>query len=117
MALHGGTGTALSTINFTQMDRVADTAGFLAVFPQGYAPSGRGFSWADCRFGKADSMGIDDVGFIDALIDTLDNRFAVDLNRIYVTGISNGGFMTQRLGWELSDLLAGIAPAAGNALR
>jgi len=110
MVLHGGTGSAEGTINFTQMDKVADTAGFLAVFPQGYATSGKGFNWADGRSGKADSMGIDDVGFLSALIDTLKRRMSIDTSRIYVTGISNGAFMTNRLACELSQRIAAIAP-------
>ncbi|MBD3322094.1 MAG: prolyl oligopeptidase family serine peptidase [Chitinivibrionales bacterium] len=110
MVLHGGTGSAESAINFSQMDRVADTAGFLAVFPQGYAEARGGYAWADGRQGVADQMGIDDVGFIAALIDTLDERRAIDVNRIYVSGVSNGGFMTQRLACELGDRIAAAAP-------
>ena len=56
---------------------------------------------------------VDDVGFIRALIDELVKTRAIDPKRVYVTGMSNGGMMTYRLGCELSDEIAAIAPVAG----
>jgi polyhydroxybutyrate depolymerase len=56
---------------------------------------------------------IDDVGFINALLDTLAVRYPVDPRRIYVTGMSNGAMMSHRLGRELSHRIAAIAPVVG----
>jgi polyhydroxybutyrate depolymerase len=56
---------------------------------------------------------VDDIGFIGALIDHLGGRLRIDSRRVYSTGISNGGFLSHRLGMELSDRLAAIAPVAG----
>ena len=53
---------------------------------------------------------VDDVGFINALIDRLILNYPVDAKRIYVTGLSNGGMMTHRLGIELSHRITAIAP-------
>merc|ERR1712154_515804 len=55
----------------------------------------------------------DDVGFIDALLDELEATYCVDRSRVYATGYSNGGMMTQRLGCELNHRLAAIAPQHG----
>jgi len=55
----------------------------------------------------------DDVGFIDTLLDELESTYCIDRSRIYVTGYSNGGMMTQRLGCELNHRLAAIAPQIG----
>ncbi|MCK5672527.1 MAG: hypothetical protein KAH95_04085 [Spirochaetales bacterium] len=55
----------------------------------------------------------DDVGFIDGLIDQLDSDYSIDLNRVYVSGISNGGMMAWRLAEELSDRLAAVASVVG----
>lgn len=107
--LHGGGGSASNTINFTEMNLVADTANFIAVFPQGGAQQNNGYSWADGRGTVADQMGIDDVGFIRRLSDSLQVELNIDTNRIYATGISNGGFMSQRLACELDDRLAAVA--------
>jgi polyhydroxybutyrate depolymerase len=57
---------------------------------------------------------VDDVAFLRALIGHLDKTYGVDRTRVYATGISNGGFMSYRLGLELSDELAAIAPVTAN---
>ncbi|MDV7396997.1 hypothetical protein RZS08_36700, partial [Arthrospira platensis SPKY1] len=51
--------------------------------------------------------------FLLALTDTLHNWYNIDLNRVYATGFSNGGFMSYRLACEASDRIAAIAPVAG----
>src|SRR5260221_564174 len=48
------------------------------------------------------------------LLDELPRRLLVDADRIFVTGFSNGASMTFRLGAELSDRIAAIAPVAGH---
>jgi polyhydroxybutyrate depolymerase len=57
-----------------------------------------------------DSRGADDVGFLTALIDHLEQRLRIDTRRVYVAGMSNGGAMTYRLGCALADRIAAIAP-------
>jgi len=93
----------------TQMNLVADTAEFIVVYP--YAIS---LHWSN---GGEDpdwpNPDIDDVGFINALIDTLNNSFSIDLERIYVCGFSAGGFMTYRLACQLSHRFAAVASVAG----
>jgi polyhydroxybutyrate depolymerase len=107
--LHGGSGKAQGMINFSQFDLVSDTAGFVAVFPQGGAITAGGYSWADGRGTNADSLGIDDVGFINSLINYMFTLYNIDTNKVYVTGISNGGFMSQRLACELNNRIAAVA--------
>ena len=57
--------------------------------------------------------GVDDVGWLTSILDDLIDRFPVDEERIYVTGLSNGGFMSYRMACELSDRVAAIASVAG----
>jgi len=52
----------------------------------------------------------DDVGFISAIIDDMIQNYGVDANRVYATGISNGGFMSIRLALDLSNKIAAVAP-------
>jgi polyhydroxybutyrate depolymerase len=65
--------------------------------------------WNDCRADAASNPHTDDVGFIAALIDLAVKEHHVDPKRVYVMGMSNGGFMTFRLGVELPDRIAAIA--------
>ena len=96
------------------MNALADREGFIVVYPQGTGWLGVHRSWnAGACCGYAMNRQIDDVAFIRALVDELLRAYPVDAQRIYVTGISNGGMMAYRLGCELSDRLAAIAPVAG----
>lgn len=108
--LHGGGGTMTNGQGFTNLNSVSNLNGFLAVYPQGYGviPSG-GFSWADGRGTSADIAGIDDLGFIDKLLDTLIAKYSIDTNKIYICGFSNGGFMTQRFACQQNQRFAAMA--------
>jgi polyhydroxybutyrate depolymerase len=85
---------------------------FIVVYPEG---SGRMrktlLTWNVkhcCAYAMKEN--IDDVAFINALLDHLIEHYPIDDKRIYVTGMSNGGMMTHRLGIELSHRIAAIAP-------
>jgi polyhydroxybutyrate depolymerase len=120
--LHGGGGTGRAAAQETLWGEKADQAGFLAVFPEATPPDltkpgkfrGNPQTWNDGsgRF-HAGQKGVDDVGFLDAMLDDLARRFTVDGRRIFVTGFSNGASMTFRVGEELSHRVAAIAPVAG----
>jgi len=47
--------------------------------------------------GKAEKNGVDDVGFISALIDKMLDDYNISPDKVYVTGMSNGAFMSYRL--------------------
>jgi polyhydroxybutyrate depolymerase len=109
--LHGGGGKGKNIIRFTGFNAIADRENFIVVYPDGFEKhwnDGRGVQW------QAHMENVDDVGFISALIDKLAGEFNIDHNKIYVTGISNGGMMSHRLACELTHKLAAIAPVASN---
>lgn len=54
-----------------------------------------------------------DTAFVRAILDTLERERCIDRRRIYATGFSNGGFLSNLLGCQLGDRLAAIAPVAG----
>jgi polyhydroxybutyrate depolymerase len=99
--LHGGGSNGKQQHRFSGMVKIADREGFIVVHPDGIDRR-----WNDGRIAKE----ADDVGFLKALLDALSKEFSIDPRRIYATGISNGGFMSQRLAIELSDRFAAIAP-------
>ncbi|MBL0174378.1 MAG: T9SS type A sorting domain-containing protein [Ignavibacteria bacterium] len=108
--LHGGSGNILSAQNFTLLNPVSNRNGFLAVYPEGIAPTGNGgFVWADGRGTGADKLGIDDVGFVNTMIEALARKYALDTMRIYLAGFSNGGFLVQRIACEANARFAAIA--------
>ena len=116
VAMHGGFGNAYSIEYQSQLSTKADAENFIVVYPEGVVGGVLNISsWnAGWCCGYASNSNVDDVGFINALLDTLINLYAVDTNRIYATGMSNGGFMSYRLGCELSERIAAIAPVAAS---
>ena len=105
---HGLGSDGVSQLNYTQMFDLADKYKFIIV-----APDGIGNSWnGGLCCPPATTMGIDDVGFVLDLIDKISEDYCINLDRIFATGISNGGFISNRLACELSDVIAAIAPVA-----
>lgn len=110
LMLHGGGGTGRQMERLAGFSQLADRAGSIAVYPDGV-----GRSWNDGRGDPhitAQRERIDDVAFIAALIGALSQRYRIDSRRVYVTGISNGGFMAQLLAARLSSRVVAIAPVA-----
>ncbi len=113
VVLHGGTSNAEQTVKLTGMDATADREGFIAVYPNG---TGRVPTWnVGFGYGYALRNQVDDVGFIRALVEKLSGELAVDPDRVYATGISNGAMLAYRLASEAADVFAAVAPVAGVA--
>ncbi len=94
----------------------SEREGFVAVFPNGFSrfKTGRFATWnAGTCCGAARDRNIDDVGFIRQLVAKVTGQMNIDRNRIYATGMSNGGLMSYRLACEMSDVFKAIAPVAG----
>jgi polyhydroxybutyrate depolymerase len=104
ISLHGRLGTAAGQMKFADFKPIADREKIIIVCPQGIDRS-----WNDGRGTPANAKGINDVKFIDQLITYITNTYNADAGRIYVTGMSNGGFMTSRLACELNNRIAAIA--------
>lgn len=113
IALHGATMTAKIMEGFSGLDKKADQAGFIVVYPNGTGPSLLQ-TWNSGGFAPILARNKpDDVTFIACMLDDLERMLNVDKKKIYATGISNGGMMCYRLAAELSDRIAAIAPVAG----
>jgi polyhydroxybutyrate depolymerase len=111
--LHGGGGSGDNMVSQTGFDKVAEREGLITVYPNGSNRllSGKLLTWnASHCCAYAMEKQVDDVHFIAALIDKLIASRKVDPARVYVTGLSNGGMLTHRLGIALHDKLAAIAP-------
>lgn len=112
LVLHGGGGNAAYAERMTGFTDKARKEGFIVVYPEGTGrQEGQLLTWnAGHCCGYAMANRVNDVAFIDALIEKLIEDYVVDPRRIYATGMSNGGMMTHRLGIELSNRFAAIAP-------
>jgi polyhydroxybutyrate depolymerase len=109
LSLHGGGGSGTGQRSLTGFDSVADAHGLVVAYPDGY-----GRSWADGRGASpADRHHVDDVAFLVSLADKLQADYGIDPGHVFVTGMSNGAFMTNRLACDRADVFAAIAPVAG----
>ncbi len=119
IALHGATTNGVITEGLTELSKLSDSTGEFAVaYPSGEPTGGIGiwdFFTPVIEDGTEGRMtnGRDDIGFLNAMIDQLIDERIADRRRIYVTGISNGAFMTNRISFDLGDKIAAIAPVAG----
>lgn len=108
---HGYGSNAAQQMFYGDFRDIADTEGFLLVHPEGTTFIGDQF-WNVGFPGL--SSNIDDVGFTEALIDELATLYAIDLDRVYATGMSNGGFMSFLLACQLSEKIAAVASVTGS---
>ena len=113
LALHGAAMDGRMMVWFSGLNKKADEAKFIAVYPSGTG-IGPLMAWNSGGLSGPLAAGKpDDVAFISALLDDLEKLVRVDSKRVYACGLSNGGMMCYRLASELSPRIAAIAPVAG----
>ncbi|HEY9114141.1 MAG TPA: PHB depolymerase family esterase [Bacteroidales bacterium] len=101
--MHGLGSNSFEQQVYTGFDLVADTAGVVVVYPDG----------VNNQWNVYQDGGVNDVGFISALIDTMDANYSIDLLRVYACGMSMGGFMSHRLACQLNNRIAAIGSVTG----
>lgn len=118
VALHGGGGDMghQSDDRYYKQITKSEAEGYVVVFPNGYSKfsTGKYATWnAGKCCGDSRDKNIDDVGFIKEMISKILKQLNIDKERIYATGMSNGGMISYRLACEMSDVFKGIAAVAG----
>lgn len=115
IAFHGGGGNPESMVRLSGLNSKSDEAGFIVVYPYGSGVDPEralSFNGGECC-GYAMFQKVDDVGFTRAMLDDLASVANVDADRVFATGLSNGGIMSHHVASELSDRIAAIAPIGG----
>jgi polyhydroxybutyrate depolymerase len=115
--MHGKGSSAQQEISWSGWAAKADAVGFVVIYPQGlYAswnagPPGCPILMCCCE--PAQDYKIDDASFIRALVTKTAQDGCIDLKRVYATGLSNGGIMSQWLACDAADMFAAVAPVSG----
>lgn len=109
IGLHGTGSDGESFIQNRDFRPIADTAGFIVAYPDGSTLLGIKF-W---NYGNVLGSDVDDVGFLEALIDTIAAAYTINPQRVYCTGMSNGSFMAYCLACD-SDRFAAIGTVTGS---
>jgi polyhydroxybutyrate depolymerase len=110
--LHGYGSSNVEQEAYGDFRPIADTANFLVVHPNGALNVLGARDWN--TFLPPGSGGADDVAFLSALLTDIQSRYSVDANRVYSTGMSNGGFMSYELACQLSARIAAVASVTGS---
>jgi polyhydroxybutyrate depolymerase len=111
IVLHGTSKRGADAAKITGFSAIADREGFIVVYPDSLTLE-KTYRWV-----IRDTEGHYDTAFIEALIDKLSSTFQIDSRRIYVTGMSNGGYFTYALACTLPGKFAAIATVIGGMER
>ncbi|MDA1083806.1 MAG: hypothetical protein O2933_05040 [Proteobacteria bacterium] len=116
--LHGYGSNALEQMYYTNFNNLANTKenNFILIHPQG-APLNTVLTSSSSHWnsgGWTIGSTVDDVDFIDTIIALVSQKYDLNQNRIYSTGMSNGGFMSYHLACNLSSKIAAVASVTGS---
>lgn len=107
LALHGFSSNSQQMAYLSGLHNVDDSS--IVIYPdalRAQSPYKRGWN-ADFCCGSGWMNKTDDSGFLAALTRGIAKQYNVD--KVFVTGFSNGGFMAQKLAIEHHDLFDGVA--------
>ena len=108
LSLHGFTSNGRGQAGFFPLADLAEKYGFLYCFPSGLDRSWNATN-ACCDWTNKN----DDSTYLSNLILWAQKEYSIDKKRVYLTGLSNGGFMSYRMAQDHADLVTAIAPFAG----
>jgi polyhydroxybutyrate depolymerase len=116
--LHGYGSDAIEQMNYTNFNNLANTKenNFILIHPQG-APLNTALTLSSSHWnsgGWTIGSTVDDVDFIDTIIKLVSQKYNLNQDRIYSTGMSNGGFMSYHLACNLSSKIAAVASVTGS---
>lgn len=109
LMLHGAFGSADHSQEHYGWDAAADRYGFVVAYPDGL---GRAWAAGGGCCGRPGREQVDDVAFLTAVVADVGRRVAIDPDRIYAAGMSNGGMMAYRLACDTTIFAAVAAVAA-----
>lgn len=114
--LHGFGVSSSLLIAKAGLNEIADQKQFAYLAPEGRRDAqGRPFWNAGKSCCDLEGTGVDDVKRLRELVDSTLSNAAIDPQRVFVIGYSNGGFMAQRLACDIGDRIAGVISVAGAA--
>ena len=114
MNFHGGGMNAQAQMFLADMRPLADAENFILIYPEGTLLDTGDPHWNPLVSSENNKSDADDFGFIAAMLDRLEGEYAIDSQRVYATGYSNGAGFAYGLACYLSDRITAVAPISGS---
>lgn len=119
MLLHGYTSSGAAQDAYFKLSTLVDEYGFIFVAPDGTVEEegGKNRFWNAGEKNCCNFQGstVNDSAYLKTLIEAVQNRYSIDSKQIFVTGHSNGGFMSHRLAYDYPETIAAIVALNGAA--
>jgi len=113
---HGYTGTAQGIMNYSEFNNLATEFGFAVCYPQGIEDS-YGSTFFNVGYDFQNNETVDDVAFLEDLITLFSADNSIDPDKVFCTGMSNGGDFCYLLACEASESFLGVAPISGMIMQ
>lgn len=118
MLLHGYSANGFVQDAYFGFAQLANDRGVYVAHPDGTIDGSGERFWnatdACCDFGNT---GVDDVAYLNAVVDDMEAHFNIDKKRVFFVGHSNGAFMSHRMACDNADRIAGIVALAGDVWK
>ena len=114
IALHG-LGDNMTNFSGIGFHLIADTANIICIYPQAVTDVYAGTAWNSMAgtMGYYPNSTVNDIGFLNALMDTAIANYSINIQRIYLCGFSMGGFMTERMALQSNTRIAAFGSMSG----
>jgi polyhydroxybutyrate depolymerase len=113
--LHGYGANGFVQDAYFGFNALADAKGVFVAHPDGLVDASLKHYWnaddACCDFAHS---GVDDVAYLNAIVDDMKANYNIDAKRVFFVGHSNGAFMSHRMACDASATVAGIVALAGD---
>ncbi|MGB1033289.1 MAG: alpha/beta hydrolase family esterase, partial [Flavobacteriales bacterium] len=110
------TGTAQNIMDYSEFNSIAEENGFAVCYPQGIEDS-FGNTFFNVGYDFQNGETVDDVAYLQHLVEHLQGSYSLTEEDIFCTGLSNGGDFCYLLACEASETFKGVAPVAGMILQ
>ena len=116
LVCHGYSGTAQGIMYYSEFNALAEEFGFAVCYPQGTL-DGSNTTFFNVGYDFQNNQTVDDVAFVEELIDSLQAMHSLSEQDVFCTGMSNGGDFSYMLACQASETFKAIAPVAGMIMQ
>ena len=116
LVFHGYGGTAQGIMDYSEFNTLAEEFGFAVCYPQGTLDDSN-TTFFNVGYDFQNNQTVDDVAFVEGLVDSLQAMYSLSEQDVFSTGMSNGGDFCYMLACQASETFKAVAPVAGMIMK